>query len=71
MKSLCACEAASLKSKYLKTYMEYYNAFNSISVCSHHIKQNICGSRAKYRDGKKDTAVKVTWYLQTKLFFHF
>lgn len=39
--------------------MDYYNAFNSISVHLHHIKQVICGSRAKYRDGKKDRAVKV------------
>ncbi|GIY81747.1 RNA-binding protein 48 [Caerostris darwini] len=34
-------------------------SFKSISVFPHHVKQNICGSRAKYRDGRKDTAVKV------------
>lgn len=39
--------------------MDYYNAFNSIALYPHHVKQNICGSRAKYRDGKKETAVKV------------
>lgn len=42
--------------------MEYYQAFNSIPIYPHHIKQNVCGSRAKYRDGKKDTAVKVMTY---------
>ena len=39
--------------------MEYYQAFNSITIYPHHLKQNICGSRANYRDGKKETAVKV------------
>ncbi|XP_055943198.1 RNA-binding protein 48-like [Argiope bruennichi] len=39
--------------------MEPVYSFKSISVYPHHVKQNICGTRAKYRDGKKDTAVKV------------
>nr|XP_042910093.1 RNA-binding protein 48 isoform X1 [Parasteatoda tepidariorum] len=34
-------------------------AFQTINVYPHHIKKSICGTRAKYRDGRKDTAVKV------------
>ncbi|XP_035218106.1 RNA-binding protein 48-like isoform X2 [Stegodyphus dumicola] len=39
--------------------MESGELFTSISVYSHHLKQNVCGTRAKYREGRKDTAVKV------------
>ncbi|XP_054710761.1 RNA-binding protein 48-like [Uloborus diversus] len=39
--------------------MEYFKTFSSISVCPHHVKQDVCQTRAKYREGKEKTAVKV------------
>ncbi|GFX70041.1 RNA-binding protein 48 [Trichonephila clavipes] len=39
--------------------MEPVYTFKSISVYPHHIKQNVCGTRARYRDGRKERAVKV------------
>ncbi|GFU62611.1 RNA-binding protein 48 [Nephila pilipes] len=39
--------------------MDPVYSFRSISVFPHHLKQSICGTRAKYRDGRKERAVKV------------
>lgn len=39
--------------------MEPVYSFSSISVHPHHLKQNVCGTRARYRDGRKERAVKV------------